>query len=642
MLEEIRSRVQRRRTCPSDAEIAAKITPETVGLARELADRAARLGRGEAGINATEVPGLIDRFRPLTAPERQMLRSLVLDEATSFGATVADVRNIRGEATPERLIGVLSGEVFGLPALPKTAEEAVRMLSSVRLQLFAVEEQARAAAGRLAGLPPKIGNLSDEQQADVSLLNERARLQADAEALTQVAQAFGELRPEGQVMHSPRLKSLLQAPVCADGPTLGELVDDAARGTAQMPLDLVPVVLDKLLDLNAMELKALRRTMVPKKSDEQRFVALGQENPLLGCVTPDNVLQMLAGVGNKRSPVPTTVDAARLGAKDAQATGDASRAERYMALAEQLANVPRNRGLANTAFTFELSARSGMKGVYSYGYELFFERGAADRHTGKREHRAYHAVFLRTVATFNSYTRSGGKSGVEWGVNPPYLYGAIGNPVLGPRAGVYIPLKGNLTFSGNGTIGVGWVFPIPIPGVHVGVNLYVTDPRLLVVGDPILECAVRTTRALKTMAQPVVDAVADWRQRRADKQGRDVVSPLRLRLQESTTADEGRATALPLAAGASVSLGESQQDAKVIIDGRTVALHLLENRAEPASVDVSIGPRALTLHVNGVEHTFEMPVAELENIMVLVGKNDVFVAGEAGGRAVGGSSRNAA
>ncbi len=176
-------------------------------------------------------------------------------------------------------------------------------------------------------------------------------------------------------------------------------------------------------------------------------------------------------------------------------------------LAKALSDIPRPTAAQQRSWIVEVSARSGIKGVFSFGFEEIFARSPEDRHTHKRHWEPANQVFLRTATSLNSITWSKRfKAQREYGVNIPYLYGSVGNPLLGARAGIYIPLVANATVSANGTLGMGIVVNTPIPLLHIGLNAYITDPRLLKYIDPALEALGRATAKVKPLLGPAIDA----------------------------------------------------------------------------------------------------------------------------------------
>lgn len=493
-------------------------------LAAALQKPLERLKNGEAGISAQEVAAFLDQFRGHSTDQLRLVRQMIIGaDPQAFNAFDGTKGNpLRGAPTPERLVRLLSGEAHGLKQLPTNVAEATAQLGDASDALWMAERLARPAVERLGQLGTTPKSLTVGQQQDFEAVFALGRRKAERDSAATALQGLQHLRPGGAPVFSPRLFELMQQPLGEGRPTLGDLILSLHEGKPGLELRDVPVLLDRLLDLNPYELKQLRRSIAPTKAMDPQYEALGRQNPLKGMATPEKLVAMLSGVCYGHEPQPTTADEARASAEKlreqaSKSTGQSradllAQAGALDAVAERLASIKRLTGSQQRSWMVSVSLRSGIKGVASTGYEKIVGQTAVDRQTGKRETQFTNQVFVRSAVTLNSYTWAKHIKGkAEYGITLPYVYGAVGNPLFGPRVGFHIPLVASGTLGANGTVGLGVVFPTPVPLVNVGVTAYVTDPRLMAMLDPAFDAIDRVKQAVQPITAPISDLLENLR-----------------------------------------------------------------------------------------------------------------------------------
>jgi hypothetical protein len=465
-------------------------------LAEALQEPIERLKRGEAGITLEETPHTKDVLESMTPEELRLARKMIIDadpEALKLSKGFRD-NATRGAATPERIIKLLSGELHGHAELPADFEQAIGKYTDALVEAWHADGEASEAEERLGGaLGPAPSALSPEQQHDVEKLFASAGLAAERDRMAHASHGFEALFPGGAPVFSERVLEIVAAPLSEGGPALHEHIADLLNGEPSLKPHEVPVLLDLLYNLNAYELKQVRRALAPTKEFLPRYEKLGEENPLKGRATPEKIIRMLGGIGYDKPPLPTTEAEARQDGLEQVATA--------------LAGVKIPTARDQQQYIVGLSYRGGVKKIYSYGAEQSVIRTRRDRETGKRKWQPFNQIFLRTPVTLSTFTWGKDiKAKGELGVNGPFVYGTVGNPVTGPRAGFFIPLVFNTTISENGTVGFCLTLKTPFPFVHVGVSVYVTDPRLTKYIDPVLAAKARLRNKMKPITSPVADA----------------------------------------------------------------------------------------------------------------------------------------
>ncbi len=107
--------------------------------------------------------------------------------------------------------------------------------------------------------------LTETQQNDFEALFAAARRDDERDRLAQTVINLGNLRPGGAAVMSPRVAAMLTEPFAEGRPTLADSVSALLSKAPRLEARDVPVVLDRLLDLNPFELKTLRRSLAPTK-----------------------------------------------------------------------------------------------------------------------------------------------------------------------------------------------------------------------------------------------------------------------------------------------------------------------------------------------------------------------------------------
>ena len=172
---------------------------------------------------------------------------------------------------------------------------------------------------------------------------------------------------------------------------------------------------------------------------------------------------------------------------------------------------PPARGFKQTGIVATVGIDVGIPGLHA-GADQGVVIGAADPVTGKRKVAAFSQVRggAALMSASKVLSRHPELRGTEYSVGP------VGrkSPVYGDRVQIpVIPDVISVDASRKGGLGVTFYgVPLPVPGippglVRAGASLYVTDPRLAKISNPLLDRVDKAVAKVHRATKPIIDRV---------------------------------------------------------------------------------------------------------------------------------------